>query len=81
MLLALTLAALRIELSTRSVVWGNVAASLLWIAAMVLAIPFMSGMCRRTAALASLGLRASQGRVAVESLARVTRHAPVSQPQ
>jgi putative ABC transport system permease protein len=69
MLLALTLAALRVELVTRSVAWGNLVASLLWIAVMVLAIPFMSGLSRvlqwsfpRVAGLV--------GRVAMESLAR-----------
>ena len=68
-LLALTLAALRVELVTRSVAWGNLVASLLWIAVMVLAIPFMSGLSRvlqwsfpRVAGLV--------GRVAMESLAR-----------
>ena len=68
-LLLLTLAALRMELSTRSVVWGNVAASLLWIATMVLAIPF-------TSAMASLlgrwlpRVAGFSGRMAVESLMR-----------
>jgi len=68
-LLALTVAALKIELATRSVVWGNVGASLLSIAAMVLAIPFMSGIVwvlHRW--LPSAG--GLEGRVAVESLSR-----------
>jgi putative ABC transport system permease protein len=68
-LLVLTLAALRMELVTRSVVWGNVAASLLWIATMVLAIPFTSAMVavlqRWLPRLAGFS-----GRMAVESLTR-----------
>ena len=68
-LLGFTVLVLNVELATRSVVWGNVSASLLWIAAMVLAIPFMSGIVwalqRWLPQVAGL-----EGRVAVESLAR-----------
>ncbi len=68
-LLLLTVVALRIEQSTRSVAWGNVSASLLSIAAMVLAIPFMGAIVwllqRWLPRVAGL-----EGRVAVESLAR-----------
>jgi len=69
LLLACVVVGLNLELSTRSVAWGNVSASLLWIAAMVLAIPFMSGivwMLKRWLPPA-VGL---EGRIAVESLAR-----------
>ncbi len=68
-LLGLTVGALNVELATRSVVWGNVSASLMWIAAMVLAIPFMSGIVwalqRCLPRVAGL-----EGKVAVENLAR-----------
>src|SRR5262245_2076740 len=69
LLLACVVAGLNLELSTRSVVWGNVSASLLWIAAMVLAIPFMSGIVWMLQHWLppAVGL---EGRVAVESLAR-----------
>jgi putative ABC transport system permease protein len=66
----LTVLALKLELGTRSVVWGNVSASLLWIAAMVLAIPFMSGvvLLLKRWLPESAGLEA---RIAIESLGRL----------
>jgi putative ABC transport system permease protein len=68
-LLVLTIVALELELGTRSVAWGNVSASLLWIAAMVLAIPFMSGVVGllKRWLPESIGL---VGRIAIESLGR-----------
>ena len=75
-LLVLTLAAVASGAGRRrSVAWGNVAASLLWIAAMVLAIPVHERLSRRPAVVvpARCGL---VGRVAVESLRSLARVAP-----
>lgn len=69
LLLVGTLLALRQELVSRSVVWGNVAAMLLWIAAMVLAIPFMSGIVALLQRWLP-GIAGLPGRIAVESLGR-----------
>jgi putative ABC transport system permease protein len=60
---------LRMELATRSVVWGNVAASLLGFAAIVLALPFMAGVLALLQRLFPR-LAGLEGRIAVESLAR-----------
>ena len=79
-LLGLTVLVVNVEIATRSVVWGNVSASLMWIAAMVLAIPFMSGIVwalQRWMPQAA-GL---EEKVAVESLSRDLAVARVSRRQ
>jgi putative ABC transport system permease protein len=68
-LLALTAAAIYVEETTRSIAWGNTAALLLWLSAIILAIPLMS-------AISGLlwhvfpRLFGFDGRVAVEGLRR-----------
>src|SRR3989454_3939361 len=42
--LALTAAAVYVERATRSIAWGNTAALLLWVSAIILAIPLMSAI-------------------------------------
>ena len=68
-LLALSAAAIYVEEATRSLAWGNTAALLLYVSAIVIAIPFMSGVCvlLRRALPRLFGF---DGRVAVEGLTR-----------
>jgi putative ABC transport system permease protein len=68
-LLVLTGAAVVIENATRSILWGNVGASLLWIAAVVLSIPFMSGISALLRRWLPRLLHI-EGRIVVESLTR-----------
>src|SRR5881296_557715 len=68
-LLALTAGALYVEQTTRSIVWGNTAALLLWVSAISLAIPLMSGISTLLRHVFPR-LFGFDGRVAVEGLRR-----------
>ena len=68
-LLALTAGALYVEQTTRSIVWGNTAALLLWVSAIILAIPLMSWMSMLFKPVFPR-LFGFDGRVAVEGLRR-----------
>jgi putative ABC transport system permease protein len=68
-IVAVSLLSIWLEHATRSVVWGNVGASLWYLAAVILSIPLMSGVCRvlQNFLPRVFGL---EGRMAVESLTR-----------
>lgn len=68
-IVALSLVSVWVEHATRSVVWGNVGASLWYLAAVILSIPLMSAVCGvlQTVLPRLFGL---EGRMAVESLTR-----------
>ena len=67
--LALTAAAIYVERTTRSIAWGNTAALLLWVSAISLAIPLMSGISTLLRHVFPR-LFGFDGRVAVEGLRR-----------
>ncbi len=68
-LVVLTCGAVAIENATRSIAWGNLAASLLWIAAVVVSIPFMSGISALLRRWLPRVFKI-EGRIVVESLTR-----------
>src|SRR5436309_8112176 len=67
--LALTAGAVYVERTTRSIAWGNTAALLLWVSAISLAIPLMSGISTLLRHVFPR-LFGFDGRVAVEGLRR-----------